>query len=57
MSKIANRFGVPLQALIDANKDTIPNPNVLQPGDEVIIPVAAPTTIPAASEMTSAPSP
>ncbi len=57
MSKIATRFGIPLQTLIDANKDTIPNPDVLKPGDEVIIPVAAPTTIPAASEVTSAPSP
>jgi LysM repeat protein len=46
MSKIANRFGVSLQALIDANADNIPDPNRLQIGDEVIIPSAVPTEIP-----------
>jgi LysM repeat protein len=46
MSKIANRFSVPLQTLIDANKDTIPNPDVLEIGQEVIIPASAPTSLP-----------
>jgi len=46
MSRIANRFSVPLQALIDANKDTIPNPDVLEIGQEVIIPTSAPTSLP-----------
>ncbi len=46
MSKIATRFGIPLQALIDANAENIPDPNRLQIGDEVIIPVATPTEIP-----------
>ncbi|MEO8207674.1 MAG: LysM peptidoglycan-binding domain-containing protein, partial [Chloroflexota bacterium] len=46
MSKIANRYGVPLQVLIDANKAAIPNPDRLQVGQEVIIPVTAPTLVP-----------
>ena len=46
MSKIANRFGVPLQTLIDANAATIPNPDVLEIGQEVIIPASAPTALP-----------
>lgn len=46
MSRIANRFGVPLQMLIDANKVTIPNPDKLTIGQEVIIPSAAPTLVP-----------
>ena len=46
MSKIANRFGIPLQTLIDANKATIPNPDKIKIGDQVIIPAAAPTTLP-----------
>ncbi len=46
MSKIANRFGVPLQTLIDANKTTIPNPDKIKIGDQVTIPAAAPTTLP-----------
>ena len=49
MSKIAKKFGVPLATLIDANKTTIPNPNVLQVGDTVIIPSATPTALPGAS--------
>lgn len=46
MSKIANRFGVPLQVLIDANKVTIPNPDKVTIGQEVIIPATAPTLVP-----------
>ncbi len=46
MSRIANQFGVPLQTLIDANKEAIPDPNSLQIGQEVIIPVTAPTSVP-----------
>lgn len=46
MSRIANRFGVPLQTLIDANRETIPNPDVLQIGQEVLIPSVAPTSLP-----------
>jgi LysM domain len=49
LSRIANKFHVPLADLIAANKDTIPNPDVLQVGQEVIIPIAQPTAIPGAS--------
>ena len=46
MSRIANRFGVPLEVLIDANSVTIPNPDLLEIGQEVIIPGTAPTSLP-----------
>jgi nucleoid-associated protein YgaU len=46
MSRIANAFGVTLSALVDANKDTIPNPDLLEIGQEVIIPTVAPTSLP-----------
>jgi nucleoid-associated protein YgaU len=53
MSKIAKRFHVTLQALIDANKTTIPNPDNLKIGDVVIIPTATPTLLPGASPAAS----
>ncbi|MEO8462980.1 MAG: LysM domain-containing protein [Chloroflexota bacterium] len=46
MSRIANRFSIPLQLLIDANKEAIPNPDKLQLGQEVIIPLTTPTLLP-----------
>jgi LysM repeat protein len=46
MSRIAKRFGLPLQALIDANKATVPNPDKVKIGDTLIIPVTTPTTLP-----------
>ena len=46
MSKIATRFGVPLQTLVDANKAAIPNPNLIKIGDVVIIPAVTPTSLP-----------
>jgi LysM domain len=49
MSKIAGKFGIPLQTLIDANKTTIPNPNQLQIGDQVTIPTTTPTALPGTS--------
>jgi hypothetical protein len=49
MSKIADRFGVPLPALVEANRENIPNADLLQIGQQVIIPVAAPTTLPGVS--------
>jgi hypothetical protein len=49
MSRIATRFGIPLGDLIAANAETIPDPDKLQIGDQVIIPVALPTSIPAAT--------
>jgi hypothetical protein len=49
MSRIAGRFGIPLQDLINANTDMVPDPNKLQIGQQVIIPAKAPTELPAAS--------
>jgi len=49
MSKIANKLGVPLTALIDANKATHPNPNVLNVGDVLVIPSTTPTALPGSS--------
>jgi hypothetical protein len=46
MTKIANTFSVPLQDLIDANKDTVPNPSNLVVGQTLIIPSVPPTTLP-----------
>jgi hypothetical protein len=56
MSKIANHFGVPLQVLVDANKATIPNPDVLGLGQQVIIPPVAPTSLPDSPVVTEVPS-
>lgn len=46
MTKIANKFSVPLQDLIDANQDTVPNPSNLVVGQTLIIPSVPPTTLP-----------
>jgi LysM repeat protein len=54
MSKIANRFGVPLQTLIDANRTTIPNPDRIAIGDQVIIPATTPTALPGVEASPSA---
>jgi len=49
MSKIAKRFHVTLDDLIAANRETIPDPDQLQIGDVVIIPVPVASSVPAAS--------
>ncbi|MCI0583237.1 MAG: LysM peptidoglycan-binding domain-containing protein [Chloroflexi bacterium] len=49
LQKIADRFGVTLAALLEANRDTITDPDVIDIGQEIIIPVAAPTTLPGVS--------
>jgi hypothetical protein len=49
MSKIAKKFHIALADLIAANADTIPNPDKLQIGDEVTIPVPQPSGLPAES--------
>lgn len=54
MSKIAGRFGIPLADLIAANAETVPDPNKLQIGQEILIPAKAPTEVPAASEIPGA---
>jgi LysM repeat protein len=56
MSKIAARFDIPLQVLVDANAASIPDPDVLVPGQELVIPNLAPTSLPDAGEVTEAPS-
>lgn len=52
LSKIASRFGVSLQDILDANADTITDPNKIKVGDRIVIPAAVPTGFvdPGASE-------
>jgi hypothetical protein len=45
LSKIARRFGISLEDLLAANKDTIKDPNKIGIGDEIIIPAPAPDTV------------
>jgi LysM repeat protein len=47
LSKIARRFGVSLDALLAANKDTISNPNRIRVGDEIVIPLPETDQVPA----------
>jgi LysM repeat protein len=54
MSKIAKKFGLPLADLIAANADNIPDPDKLNIGDQVIIPVPTPSELPAASQAPAA---
>ena len=54
MSRIAGRFGITLDELIAANTETVPDPNKLQIGQEIIIPVPNPTELPAATEIPAA---
>lgn len=49
LSKIAGRFGISLAELIAANAENLPDPNKLQIGDQIIIPVPVPSELPAAS--------
>ncbi len=49
LSKIAAQFNVSLEDLLEANKENIPDPNKISIGDQVIIPVAEPDTLPDAS--------
>ena len=43
LSKVARSFGLTLEELLAANKDTIKNPDRIVVGDEIIIPVPTPT--------------
>jgi murein DD-endopeptidase MepM/ murein hydrolase activator NlpD len=50
MSKIASRFGVSLDDLIAANRETVPDPDRLDVGDILIIPLpSAAPGLPSAS--------
>lgn len=51
LSRIAGRFGVRLEDLIAANAETLPDPDKLQIGDQLIIPVPLPSELPAATEI------
>jgi LysM repeat protein len=42
LSKVATRFGVTLDDLLEANKDNIEDPDKISIGDQIIIPAAAP---------------
>ena len=54
LSRIAREFNVTLDALLEANKDRISNPNRIKVGDEIIIPVPVIEEVPA--ESSAAPS-
>ena len=54
MSKIAKKFHVELADLIAANAENIPDPDKLQIGDQVIIPVPPSSFLPEASETPAA---
>ena len=59
LSKMANRFGVTLEALLAANKDTIKNKDKIAVGDEIIIPLPESVeepSAPAGSARSAAPS-
>jgi hypothetical protein len=49
LSGIAKRFKVTLADLIAANAETLPDPNKLAIGDQLIIPAKTPSELPAAS--------
>jgi LysM repeat protein len=54
LSRIAGRFGISLADLIAANAENLPDPDKLQIGDQLVIPVPAPSELPAASEIPGA---
>jgi hypothetical protein len=45
LSKIAREFGITLQELLDANTDTITDPDRISVGDVIIIPVPIPEEV------------
>lgn len=49
LSKIAAQFNVSLEDLLEANRENIPDPNLISIGDEVIIPVPEPDSLPDAT--------
>jgi LysM repeat protein len=54
LSKVAKRFGVTLEELLAANKDTITNPDKIAIGDEIVIPATVPDVVNDASAEPSA---
>ncbi len=58
LSRIATSFGLTVDELLAANKDTIENPNLISVGDEIIIPVPPPDEVDGGSpDPSSSPSP
>lgn len=53
LSKVAKKFGVTLDQLLAANKETIKDPDKISVGDEIIIPVPTPDEV--SGESTSEP--
>ena len=49
MFRIAQKFGVDFNALVEANKANFPDPNKINVGDVLVIPAVLPSEIPAAS--------
>jgi len=45
LSKIAKEFGLTLEQLLEANKDTIENANLISVGDVIIIPIPPPDEV------------
>jgi hypothetical protein len=54
LSGIAKRFKVTLADLIAANAETLPDPNKLSIGDQLIIPAKSPNELPGASQAPAA---
>ena len=54
LSRIAGRYGISLEELIAANAETLPDPNKLGIGDQLIIPAPNPDELPADSEIPAA---
>ena len=57
LSKIAAKYGVTLDDLISVNRDTVPDPNKLQIGQQLVIPTPTPSEIPGATIQGASPSP
>jgi len=50
LSKIAKEYGITLDQLLEANKDTIDDPDLIAVGDEIIIPVPPPDEVSGGTE-------
>ena len=53
LSRIAKRFGLTLDQLLAANKDTIKDPDLIAVGDQIIIPLPVPDEVSGASPKAS----
>lgn len=55
LSKIAKEFGLTIEQLLEANKDTIENPDLISVGDVIIIPIPPPDEVGGSAEPSVAP--